>query len=87
MLKKILLTVLSFIVVVAVLAAMLLLPVSAEESSGTCSADGDRLSWTLNQNTGVLLVSGKGKWPITRKTAHRGWKICVISARSSSAKA
>ena len=37
------------------------LPASAETYSGTCGAQGDNLTWTLDTETGVLTISGTGE--------------------------
>ena len=41
-------------------AVMLVLPASAEVYSGSCGADGDNLTWSLDTSTGVLEITGSG---------------------------
>ena len=47
---------------VALLATLLCVVAGAETYSGTCGADGDgsNLTWTLNTETGELVISGTG---------------------------
>ena len=60
MMKKILLTFLSIVMISAVLTASFVMPASAEAYSGSCGADGDPLIWTLDTETKTLTISGNG---------------------------
>ena len=60
-LKKLLLVSLTLIILVAALTAFFVLPASAETYSGTCGAQGDNLTWTLDTETGVMTISGTGE--------------------------
>ena len=58
--------ILSLLLALALLFAMLpqmTLFVSAAGYSGTCGAEGDNLTWSLNTDTGVLTISGSGAMP------------------------
>ena len=59
--KKLFLLSLSLVVILAALTAFFVLPASAETYSGTCGAEGDNLTWTLDTVIGTLTISGTGK--------------------------
>ena len=58
-LKKVLI----FAAIVAALTCLLCVALNAETYSGTCGAEGDgsNLTWTLDTETGVLKIEGKGE--------------------------
>ncbi len=52
--------ILIFAALVAALTCLLCVALNAETASGTCGAEGDNLTWTLDTDTGVLKIEGKG---------------------------
>ena len=53
--------ILIFAAFVAALTCLLCMALNAETYSGTCGAEGDNLTWTLDTDTGVLKIEGKGE--------------------------
>ena len=65
-------------------AALLVLPVSvrAADDSGTCGADGDNVTWSLDTGTGVLTVGGTGAMADYEGPADAPWDACRSAVRS-----
>ena len=59
--KKYLLIFLMITVLLVTVILVFTLPASAATYTGTCGANGDNLTWTLDTETGVLTISGTGE--------------------------
>lgn len=72
---KKLLTIISLIAIISLLASVLVMPASAETVTGSC---GENVTYSFDSETGVLTISGTG--PITTTSAWSSFRSSVLSA-------
>ncbi|MBO5416182.1 MAG: leucine-rich repeat domain-containing protein, partial [Clostridia bacterium] len=81
---KKLITILAVLALLVSTIALVTVSAATEETvySGTCGADGDNLTWTLDTATGELVISGEGAMATWRNYADVPWYAYLSSIRN-----